>query len=208
MHSAFPVQKSVIFTEGMVVCHTVLVTWRGSGLQPILCCNQCSTSSQELTAVPLLSFSSPSAQNPGSRKKTVSHLVLPSRRRLDSSAHLLVPKGSQEQHLSGYLRDSCSSESLYHSKSGTQQSPPEARGINRNFKSHLLPFISEIFPQNMPAFMQWFFSVWFCLGFFRENVCSLFWLPRRPRKSLYERSDETKSRRRRSSCEGLCQCSE
>lgn len=49
------------------------------------------------------------------------------------------------------------------------------------------------------------FWFWF---FFRENVCSLFWLPRRPRKSLCERSDETTTRRRRSSCEGLCQCSQ
>ncbi|KAF2987106.1 hypothetical protein EK904_012042 [Melospiza melodia maxima] len=47
-------------------------------------------------------------QGPGSREKTVPHLVLPSRRRLDSSAHLLVPKGSQEQHLRRYLKDSCS----------------------------------------------------------------------------------------------------
>lgn len=51
------------------------VQYQLSGSTQLFCCDS-------------LSFSSPSTQYPGSREKTVAHLILPGRRRLDSSAHL------------------------------------------------------------------------------------------------------------------------
>lgn len=54
-------------------------------------------------------------------------------RPLSPPQQLLVPKArNPEQCLRSYLSDSCSSGTLYQSKSGTQESPAEARGINRN----------------------------------------------------------------------------
>lgn len=80
--------------------------------------------------------------------------------------------------------------------------PAHASAFQR-YRSLAVLIAKMFYLHSMPAFM-----LTLILLFFREDASSPLWLPRRPRKSLCERSDETTSRRRRSSCEGLCQCSE
>lgn len=118
--------------------------------------------------------------------------------------------------LQQYVVSQCWCISLHYNSYAFSGSPPLfyrrpvsqfALSICRVESVELWLLITEIFQLHvsMPAFMPGFLVLWV---FFRENVGSLLWLPRRPRKSLCERSDETTPRRRRSSCEGLCQRSE
>lgn len=121
-----------------------------------------------------------------------------------------------QQLLQCYVGCQCECISLHNNLSAFSSSPPLfylwTMSICRVESVELWLRITEMFQLHisLPAFMLPF-GFFFLFGFFffnRENVGSLFWLPGRPRKSLCERSDETTSRRRRGSCEGLCQCSE
>lgn len=141
------ITAQVVFTEGMVACHTILFTWRGSDLQPTL--------HTSLGSTPILY--SVQYQLSGS-STVVSHMIRSFSCRLPLSTYrtegrLLqvcfcqAGEGFTSQPIStaatvkklrspgtsprSYWKDSCTGKTLYQKTSGTEESPAQAKKINR-----------------------------------------------------------------------------